>query len=154
MFAPLCVCQRLGHVFCRINALHLILPACCASGRCRLLCVFNYCFPHWCCAVNYSQGEFLVVSPPLSTVSPPRTLQQWPVQRMGGNRAGTISFSDRPGVRALIKTYIWSRCTLVNPGQSTSRVYTHVGHISIIKKSQPLLTEGRFSPGFVLVWVL
>ena len=68
-------------------------------------------------------------------------------------RAGTICFSDLPGVRALSR--IWSRCTLVNPRSSTWRAYTHVGHVfHRNEKSQPLLTEGRFSPGFARVGVV
>ena len=48
------------------------------ARRCRLLCVSNCNFSHCCCAIYHSQAEFLVVSPPLSPVSSPRTLQWWP----------------------------------------------------------------------------
>ena len=53
---------------------HLSTPP---ARRCRLLCVVNNYFSHCCCAVYHSQAEFLVVSPPFSPVSPPRTFQQW-----------------------------------------------------------------------------
>ena len=81
---------------------------------------------HCCCAVYHSQAEFLVVSPPLFPASSPRTLQRWP---NGGGYQGWdnrfLSSSRRPS------SYqdIWSPCTLVNPGRSTSRVYANLGHI-------------------------
>ena len=88
--------------------------------------VFEYYYSHSCCAVYHSQAEFLVVSPPLSPASSPRTLKRWP---NGGRHQGWdnefLSSSRRPS------SYqdMWSPCTLVNPGLSTSRVYTNVGHI-------------------------
>ena len=44
---------------------------------------------------------------------------------------------------------IWSRCTLINPGLSTSRVYKHVGHILSLRKATNLLR--KFFPRSVVV---
>ena len=64
----------------------------------------------------------------------------------GGTRAGTTSFSDRPGVRALIKTYrvrvLWRILDYLH--QESKRM---LGISSITRKGQPLLNERRFSPG-------
>ena len=74
-----------------------------AARYCRLPCVFEYNFSHCCRVIYHSQAEFPVVTPPLSPMSSPRILQRW----LNGR----------------------GPCTLVNHGLSTSRVYTHVGHI-------------------------
>ena len=90
------------------------------------LYVFTCYLSHCYCAVYHSQAEFLEVSPPLSPASSPRTLLRWP---NGGGYQGWdnrfVSSSRRPS------SYqdVWSPCTLVNPGLTTSRVYTNVGHI-------------------------
>ena len=52
---------------------HLFMPA---ARRCRLLCVFMYNFSLLLCHRSLA-GRFLVVSPSLSPLSSPRTLQWW-----------------------------------------------------------------------------
>ena len=101
---------------------HLSTPS---ARRCRLLCVLKYYYSQCCCAVYHSQAEFLVVSPPLSPASSPRTLQRWP--NGGGYRGWDNRFLSSPR-RPSSYQGIWSPCTLVCPELSTSRVYTNVGH--------------------------
>ena len=128
MFAPLCVCQRLGHV-CLLAAslLYTVNPSFLWHFRPLPpdLC-FKVLFPHCCCAIYHSGRVPCGVAATLACVTP-EDLAAVASEMEGGTRAGTIGFSDRPGVRALIKTYMES----VHSGESwtTSRVYLHVGHI-------------------------
>ena len=141
MFAPLCVCQRLGHV-CLLAAslLYTVNPSFLWHFRPLPpdLC-FKVLFPHCCCAIYHSQVEFHVVSPPLSPVSPPRTLQRWPVKWRGVPGLGQ-QVSQTVPASELLSRHTWSPCTLVNPGlhqESTCMLAIS----SIIQKGQPLLIE-------------
>ena len=48
------------------------------ARRCRLRCFFKYDFSHCCGTMYHSQAVFLMLPPPLSTASSPRSLQRWP----------------------------------------------------------------------------
>ena len=58
-----------------------------------------------------------------------------------GTRAGTIAFSDRPGVRALIKTMESVNSDEYGNIYNKKRSTRMVAKSSVIQKGQPLVTE-------------
>ena len=63
---------------------------------------FNYIFSHWCCTIYHAQESSLWCR---------RQSRQYHLRGPcsggeGDTRAGTTGFSDRPGVRALVKIYM------------------------------------------------